>query len=277
VEKRFPDGIPLLDPIEDMKIESADFKKTLRKLEAIEDRLHSNPKFASETIKELYAAYSRKMEIESELKALKKHVKQSESIILQYELKCMKRVLRRLGYTTADDIIETKGRVACEINAADELVLTELIFAGVFNELSVEQTVALLSAFVFQEKVESNSRLKPELAGPFRQLTETAKRIATISQESKIPINVEEYSQKFSPHMMEVTFAWCKGAKFSEICHMTDVFEGSIIRCMRRLEELLRQLGAAAKAIGNSELENKFADGINRIKRDIVFAASLYL
>mgnify|MGYP002385843904 FL=1 len=46
---------------------------------------------------------------------------------------------------------------------------------------------------------------------------------------------------------------------------------------MRRLEELLRQLCAAAKAIGNSELELKFSEAIARIKRDIVFAASLYL
>jgi len=217
------------------------------------------------------------MDLDSEVKGLRKHIKQSESIILQYELKCMKRVLRRLGYTTSEDIIETKGRVACEINAADELVLTELIFGGTFNELEVGPAVALLSCFVFQEKVEANVRLKPELAVPFRQLQETARRIAKVSQESKIAIDVEEYVQKFSPHMMEVTFAWCKGAKFSEICHMTNIFEGSIIRCMRRLEELLRQLCSAAKAIGNSDLENKFADGINKIKRDIVFAASLYL
>jgi len=38
-------------------------------------------------------------------------------------------------------------------------------------------------------------------------------------------------------------------------------FTGSIIRCMRRLEELLRQMCQAAKAIGNTELENKFAEG----------------
>lgn len=37
---------------------------------------------------------------------------------------------------------------------------------------------------------------------------------------------------------------------------------GSIIRCMRRLEELLRQMCQASKAIGNTELENKFAEGI---------------
>lgn len=30
---------------------------------------------------------------------------------------------------------------------------------------------------------------------------------------------------------------------------------------MRRLEELLRQMCQAAKAIGNTELENKFAEG----------------
>ena len=39
------------------------------------------------------------------------------------------------------------------------------------------------------------------------------------------------------------------------------LFVGSVIRCMRRLEELLRQMCQAAKAIGNTELENKFAEG----------------
>ncbi len=38
---------------------------------------------------------------------------------------------------------------------------------------------------------------------------------------------------------------------------------GSIVRCIRRLEELLRQMCCAAKAIGNSELEAKFTEGID--------------
>ncbi|KAK1345406.1 hypothetical protein QTO34_014119 [Cnephaeus nilssonii] len=41
---------------------------------------------------------------------------------------------------------------------------------------------------------------------------------------------------------------------------MSPFCPGSIIRCMRRLEELLRQMCQAAKAIGNTELENKFAE-----------------
>jgi len=39
--------------------------------------------------------------------------------------------------------------------------------------------------------------------------------------------------------------------------------------------EVLRQMVQAAKAIGNTELENKFAAAITAIKRDIVFAPSL--
>lgn len=52
---------------------------------------------------------------------------------------------------------------------------------------------------------------------------------------------------------------------------------GSIIRTMRRLEEVLRQLCQAAMNIGNTDLENKFSEAIKLLKRDIVFAASLYM
>ena len=108
-------------------------------------------------------------------------------------------------------------------------------------------------------------------------MRDTARRIAKVCQDAKIVLDEEEFVEQFRPDLMEVTYAWSSGAKFSEIMKMTDVFEGSIIRCMRRLEELLKQMCAAAKCIGNNDLENKFAEGILKIKRDIVFAASLYL
>ena len=65
----------------------------------------------------------------------------------------------RLGYANAADVIEMKGRVACEISSGDELLLTELMFNGAFNDISVEQQVALLSCFVFQERVCDDDRL----------------------------------------------------------------------------------------------------------------------
>lgn len=47
-------------------------------------------------------------------------------------------------------LLALKGRVACEINAGDELVTTETIFAGILAELSTEEAMAALSALVFK-------------------------------------------------------------------------------------------------------------------------------
>lgn len=58
---------------------------------------------------------------------------------------------------------------------------------------------------------------------------------------------------------------------------MTDVYEGSLIRLFRRLEELLRQMTQAAKTMGSEELEQKFTATLDLIRRDLVAAQSLYL
>ena len=78
-------------------------------------------------------------------------------------------------------------------------------------------------------------------------------------------------------YRMEVVYAWCKGAKFIDIQKLTQSYEGTTIRTLRRLAELVRQMTAAAKALGNQELEAKFAKGEELLKRDIVFCSSLYL
>lgn len=66
-------------------------------------------------------------------------------------------VLRKLGHISADDVVLLKGRAACEIDTADELLTTELMFNGTFNNLDKHQLVALVSCLVPVEK--SNVRI----------------------------------------------------------------------------------------------------------------------
>lgn len=61
-------------------------------------------------------------------------------------------VLRKLGHISADDVVLLKGRAACEIDTADELLTTELMFNGTFNNLDKHQLVALVSCLVPVEK-----------------------------------------------------------------------------------------------------------------------------
>lgn len=124
-----------------------------KRVEMIEDKLNTTSGFKSPDMEERYENYKKKLEFEEEIKVIRKYLKSSEEVIMKHELKSMKRVLRRLGYLTAEDVIETKGRVACEISAGDEILITELMFAGFFNDLTVEQIVAVLSTLIFEEKV----------------------------------------------------------------------------------------------------------------------------
>lgn len=277
VKRRFENEIPLLDPVENMKIEDTDFKNLLRKIEVLESKLYSNPLSSSINLKELYDKYSSKILFQKDIKSIKDKILEAQAVIQLDDLRHRKRVLRRLGFTNASDVIELKGRVACEISTGDELLLTELIFNGNFNELSAEQCASLLSCFVFQERSKETPRLKPELSEPLKQMQEMALKIAKISKECKIEIVEKEYIESFRPELMEVVFAWCKGASFTQICKMTDVYEGSLIRMFKRLEEMLRQLIVAAKTIGNVELEEKMEKATELVHRDIVSAGSLYL
>ncbi|OWB58419.1 hypothetical protein B5S28_g4449 [[Candida] boidinii] len=277
IVKRHPDGLPLLDPIEKMKIDDVDFKNLIKKCEILESKLYSNSLINSNNLKELYNNYSNKISLENDIKNLELKINKVQSVIQLDDLKHRKRVLRRLGFITSNDIIELKGRVACEISTGDELLLTELIFNGTFTNLNPEQIAALLSCFVFQERSKEVPRLKPELSEPLKNLKEMASKIAKISKECKIEIVEKDYVESFRSELMEVVYSWCKGATFTQICKMTDVYEGSLIRTFRRLEELIKQMIDAAKSIGNTVLEEKMNKVSELVHRDIVSAGSLYL
>lgn len=217
IHRRFPDGIAVLDPIENMGITDDSFKKLLRKIEVLESRLLSNPLHNSPILPELYNQYARKMEMGSKIKSIKKQIAQALTITQLDELKCRKRVLRRLGFINDADVVQLKARVACEISTGDELVLSELLFGKFFNELTPEQCASCLSCFIFEEGTKDTPTLKEELAKPYREIQAQARIVAKVSQESKLPVNEDEYLQTFKYQLMEVVFAWSKGASFASI------------------------------------------------------------
>ena len=145
------------------------------------------------------------------------------------------------------------------------------------------------------------TKLKEELAAPLRVMQEIARRIARVSQESKLPVVEDEYVQSFKVELMDAVIQWCRGASFAEICKVSNMlfvwinsfipsypasiqitdqlFEGSLIRVFRRLGELLRQMAQAAQVIGNTELKEKFEKALEMLERpnSVIFCSSLYL
>ncbi|XP_018121606.2 exosome RNA helicase MTR4 isoform X3 [Xenopus laevis] len=116
VQKRFPDGVPLLDPIDDMGIKDPGLKKVVQKTEAFEHRMYSHSLNNDPNLESLYKLCEKKAQIAVDIRAAKRELKKARTVLQMDELKCRKRVLRRLGFATAADVIEMKGRVACEIS-----------------------------------------------------------------------------------------------------------------------------------------------------------------
>lgn len=218
VPKRFPDGMPLLDPIETMKIEDDGFKKLLRKIEVLESRLLGNPLHNSPRLPELYDEYAQKVDLANQIKDLKKKITEANSILQLDELKNRQRVLRRLGFVNEAEVVLLKARVACEISTGDELVLSELLFDGFFNDLTPEQIAAVVSCFVFEEKVKEAPPLsKEELSKPLQLIQAKARQVAKVYQECKMAVNEDEYVQGFHWELMEVIYDWAHGKSFAEI------------------------------------------------------------
>ncbi|CBK21972.2 uncharacterized protein [Blastocystis hominis] len=278
VLSRYNGAPPTLDPYKDLKIADETFSKldeTRKRIMQQLDKLSFDPSEPANA--EALAAFARKTELTRTLSLREKDLSNSSALVLSETLGKMKRVLRRLGYIDEMDVVQAKGRIACEINSADELLLTELIYDGLFIELTPVQCVAILASLVFLEKTDDVIKPRPEMAKPYAKLLETARRVATVCEECKLPIDVEKYVEQFKPVMMEIMYEWASGAKFVDICKMTTIFEGTITRCTRRLDELIQEVQAAVMAIGDKAQAEKFEMGSKLIKRDIVFAASLYL
>ena len=141
---------------------------------------------------------------------------------------------------------------------------------------------------------------------PFALLRESARRVARVAADVGMTIDIEEYVESFRPDLMEIVASWTQGARFADIIKMSKIFEvrdcarplspffliflaaaktlvflrclqGSLVRAIRRLEELLVQLSGGLRSIGDMEMAEKVEKAAEKIKRDVIFAASLFL
>lgn len=168
-------------------------------------------------------------------------------------------------------------QVAAVLQTGHELVLTELLFNGTLNALTEIQLAGLLSVFVWSEVSDRSSKVREDMEAPFAAVRDAARLCARVQSESGLTIDGEAFVALFRPDLIEVVTLWASGASFRQVAKVTTIFEGSLVRAIRRLEELLRQLVTACQLIGDLDFAERFEGAAKRIHRDVIFAASLYL
>ncbi len=71
-------------------------------------------------------------------------------------------------------------------------------------------------------------------------------------QNAGVAISPEDFvKQSVNPALMIVAYEWARGVPFETICGITDVLEGSIVRCILRIAETCRDVQNAARVTGD--------------------------
>lgn len=184
-------------------------------MQLLECKLISNPLHSSEIGNDQYERFCEKESLRQSVKEVKRKLTSLFENEQLAQLRASKRVLRRLDYLTEHDTVTLKARVACEISSGYELLLTELLYNGLFNELSTKQCAAVLSCFVGEETSKRGFKLNEEDQTLVTEVEKQYKLIQSVFQESKLDVP----SAKFEPNtsLMEVCSKWVDGETFNKL------------------------------------------------------------
>jgi ATP-dependent RNA helicase DOB1 len=224
--KRFPKGLPYLDPITDMNIKDSKLNEIITKV----NNLKETQELIANIPKHQVELYNDKQKITTNINTLLENLKKLKELVLKDDLKNMKRVLKRLEFVS-EETVTRKGQVACQISTSDEILLTEMLFNGSFNNIEPNYLCSMLSCFLVNEggsKAETKTPKDQRLTNLNNIIKENAKKIAEVLVDCKIEIAEQEYVDSFKIDLMEVTLEWANGCKFSEICKLTEVYEGNL-------------------------------------------------
>ncbi|KAG1660720.1 hypothetical protein FOA52_014340 [Chlamydomonas sp. UWO 241] len=267
--------VPVLDVRDDIKVKDSAVGKLVSKLESTEHQLRDHKLAASPDLRARLAALQQKAALEAQAKAERRQVRQACGQVLTQELESMTRTLRRLKLVGSDGKVTHKGQVAASLSVDRELVLCELLFNGAFDDMSPQQLLAACSCFVCDRpmQLELEQVFRPVLA----TVDAAARRVAKASSDKEeVEGEARVLAGTLHPTLMGLVCAWSQGARLGDLLKMTTLLEGDIIRVMKRLNGLLKDVHRALQAAGDTHLAGKFEAAKQSLQRSVLLSSSLY-
>merc|ERR1712194_462758 len=160
--KRFKAGIPELDPVGEMNIKSDELTVALAEVAELDQKISESSLKGNAKLNAYVNAFERKIKLQSKVQDLEKQVSASQFMVMTDDLRAMKRGLRRLEFIDKEGVVQLKGRMACELTSADEVLLTEIVFQNVFDGMEANNIIALCPCLVFDERSEDPMTNNPE-------------------------------------------------------------------------------------------------------------------
>lgn len=156
------------------------------------------------------------------------------------------RVLDHLSYIEGDKPT-SQGRILSKIYAESDLLLTESIRKGLFDELNPIELLSVVSCMIFESR--SIENIAPKM--PSQKVTSTITEIISLWSE------IEEIESKFGVKTQKepdagfcfIAYKWASGNSLNSVLKGTDMSVGDFVRSTKQLIDLLNQIAGASDTL----------------------------
>jgi ATP-dependent RNA helicase HelY len=185
-------------------------------------------------------------------------------------------VLAGYGYLETSDTgvlsISADGQRLRRIYGEKDLLISQSLRMGAFNDLDAAEIAALASALVYQAKREDRG-LRPKMPSiSLESAIDTVIRewsaLEDVEEASKLPLTGEPELGLVWP-----MFKWAKGRHLQEVLSGTDLAAGDFVRWVKQVIDLLDQLADIPNL--DPRVSRLCAEAIKLIKRGVVAYSSV--
>ena len=189
-----------------------------------------------------YKKHVRNLEIinrfEKKLKDINKNVANQKDIYWNKFL-AHKDILEKMGYL--ENGYPTDAGITCSmIRAENELYISEIILKGVLEGLEPYELASVICALVTEDlrsDVYPNQPISKNTRKALNRIKEIRRKIAVLQRDYEI--TTEMYLNSYYCPLVE---QWVQDTPWEDIAKQVDSSEGDIVRILKRVVDVLRQL-----------------------------------
>ncbi len=211
----------------------------------------------------------RHQKLQREATTLRRRIEsRTNTIARQFDRVCD--VLTSLGYLE-DDQVTPAGKVLMGIYAELDLVVSECLRAGLYDELSPPDLAAALSVLVYESRRPDDASSPRPPKGRVQELIERSVRLwgelSRVEKDHRLDF-LREPDLGFAWAAQQ----WASGATLDGVLAETDLAAGDFVRWMKQLLDLTGQVASAAPT---PELRATAREVTGALRRGVVSYSSL--
>ena len=182
----------------------------------------------------------RAQRLQREIDGLQERINSRTNVIAK-RFDRIKLILDKFGYINNDAIAQS-GKMLAKIYGETDLLIAESIQAGVFNQLSPADLVAVISSCIYESRNEEAAKVpRGEVQNALAIISKIYGKIHEVESDLNLePMRAPDFGFCWASHK------WASGHSLTSILKGSDLTVGDFVRSMKQIIDLLRQLRAAA-------------------------------